>query len=201
MKYLKSFEKLANEDPFITAARRGHTNNVKQRIKKNPTIVNIQDSYGETALMYAVLEKFPFVVDELIDGKADVNIQNNDGITALFLTTTLTIINKLLNAGADVNIKNKEGDTAIMKYAKLMFNPDPETYINIIELFLEYGLNISIKNNEGKNLYYILMDKRENDHHNIKEKFVSDVEKYLNINFPQFKEEYELNKDIKKFNI
>ena len=50
---------------------------------KPPALVNLQDSYGGTALHYAAYSKDPAKLRFLLDNGADKNIRNNFGETAL----------------------------------------------------------------------------------------------------------------------
>jgi ankyrin repeat protein len=77
--------------------------------------VNLQDSYGETALMFKTTQK---ILDKLLNAGANVNIQNNDGNTAimLFLSYYINSSDKLINylkkfllRGLNLDIKNNRG--------------------------------------------------------------------------------------------
>lgn len=194
MKYLRLFERLVKEPPFISSARKGSTNAVKQALKDGED-VNMKDSDGKTALMHAV--KFPFVVDALIEGKADVNEKDRNGITALMMASTPTVINKLLNAKADVNMQDINGETAIMRYLSCFY--DSGTFISILEKFLKSGLNLDIKNNEGENFYDLMMGFKEYNSH--KQDYINDIEIYINNKFPKYKKDFDLKTDINKFNV
>jgi len=194
MKYLKLFEKSVKEHPFISAAKRGNTNAVKQAIKENVEI-NMKDSDGRTTLMHAI--KFPFVVDALIEGNADVNATDKHKMTALMMASTLLVINKLLNAKADVNIRDINDNSALVYYVQYIY--DSGTFIIILNKFLSHGFNLDKKNNYDENFYdYIMKYKKINDHKN---EFIDNIEKYITDRFPQYKEEWEMKRDANIFNL
>ena len=80
--------------------------------------VNIQDIYGETALMIAIRQlrldykyrygnRLTIIVKKLIDAGTDLNLRNNDALTAELIAATYgcnNIIKMLINA--ELNIQN-----------------------------------------------------------------------------------------------
>lgn len=199
MKYIKTFERSIKESPIISAAKKGSTASVTREIK-NGVNVDTQDYIGRTSLMYAI--RFPFVVSILLESNADVNIQDNNGYTALMLSSTLTVINKLLDADANVNIQDDDGETAIMKYMSIFSSPD--TYITILEKFLSHGLNLDIENNSGENLYEMVKNYKKDSigyNNEYKKNFIDNIENYIDIKFPRYKEEWDIKHDANKYNV
>lgn len=194
MKYLRLFEKSEKESPFISSARKGSTNAVKQAIKEGEN-VDMKDSDGKTALMHAI--KFPFVVDALIEGKANVNETDKHKRTALMMASTPTVINKLLNAGADVNIQDVNNETAIMRYLTCFY--DSGTFINILEKLLKNGLDLDLENINGENFYECMMVYKTFNNH--KDEYIDAIEKYMNDKFPKYKEDWDFKNDVNKFNV
>ena len=79
--------------------------------------VDIQDDYGDTALVLAASECHIPIVKLLIDAKADVNIQDSHGYTALRYATFkghAEIVRLLIDAKAKINIRDNKGGTALM---------------------------------------------------------------------------------------
>jgi len=74
-------------------------------------------SRGNTNLMILVREdKYEEGVQFVLDNGADLDTQNFDGRTALFIAAQAgkaRYVSTLLEAGADVNVRNKNGDTAL----------------------------------------------------------------------------------------
>lgn len=89
---------------------------------------NRQDKNGKTALMTASKEGNDWEIRSLLKSKADVNITDKDGWTALMYAVryqnNLDLINCLLQAGANPDIKNKYGSSALQIAAGYTSNPD-----------------------------------------------------------------------------
>ena len=88
---------------------------------------------------------------ELIDNGVDVNYQDSEGQTALFILAKndspknedIEMIKYLLNHGADTNIKNKKGETAFDKcaYKICQLNPNSARKINLDDKTVEPTLS------------------------------------------------------------
>ena len=100
--------------PLIHAVGADCTEIVELLLTKDPYLVNIQDNYGKAALHCAVCNQLEDCVRILLKYDADVNIQNDDGVTP---TSTCCLVKDddcnpcdilriLINAGADVNLKD-----------------------------------------------------------------------------------------------
>jgi ankyrin repeat protein len=202
MKYLKLFEAIIN-DSFLQAAKRGSSTAIKKMIKDGVDI-NKKDEQFRTALMLASLNSFLMVVKILIEAGADVNIQDMDDRTALMMASTKSIVIELLNADIDVNIRNNEGETVMMEYLQYTL----KDAIFYLEKFLEKGLDLDIKDYKGNNFYDILMKVKEDAYERhqkgiMNEKYsrIKELEEYMNKNFPQYKDEWELKKAVNDYNL
>jgi ankyrin repeat protein len=189
--------KKSTEDPFIQAAKRGSNEKIKQFIKSGDVDINKQSKFDKrTALMWASLNSFLLVVDTLLKAGADPNIADKDNRSPLMAASTPKIIDKLLEYNADVNIKNfMNGDTAIMEY--LDYNVAGDLMISLLNKFLDKGLNLDIKNKKKENFYEKLKRKMEMNNNVEFQK----VEDFMNEKFPQYKDEWDLEHDIIKFNL
>lgn len=211
MKYIKLFEisTKSQENDLIRASKKGSSKAVEDICKKNPNIINDADNILRTPLMWASLNNFLMVVKILIKYNADVNLRDLDGRTALMMASTPKIIDILLKSGANVNIQNNNGETIIMEY--LMWSETlNENFFKYIEKFLEYGLDLSIKNNEGLNLFEKVIQEKEKIEDFERRGFIRSISKYNNLEkieeylikyFPQYKQQWELDKAIKDFNL
>ena len=195
MKYIKLFETKRN-DPFVQAARRGNSKQIKDMLK-NGVDVNIRevDIPRNTALMEACLHRFLMIEITLLEAGADPNIQNDHNRTALMMTSTPKMVDKLLEYGADVNLQSIDGDTAIMEY--LEYGLSAEQMILNIEKFRKYGLNLDLKNKNGWNFYEKLRY-LGNKSEMLK---YGEIQNYMDSEFPQYKEEWEFQDDVKKYNL
>jgi ankyrin repeat protein len=127
----------------------GQTEDV-EKLVKGGVDVDWQDDKGDTALMKAAVEGFWDVVDVLLSHKADPNIQNNSGETALILATSYSdenypkIIELLSSHGADLNLKNSEGQTALMIAAR-------DGKLECAKLLVKNGANLRERDGMGAN--------------------------------------------------
>eukprot|EP01064_Diplonema_japonicum_P002963 TRINITY_DN11924_c0_g1_i2.p1 TRINITY_DN11924_c0_g1~~TRINITY_DN11924_c0_g1_i2.p1 ORF type:complete len:538 (+),score=153.17 TRINITY_DN11924_c0_g1_i2:52-1614(+) len=91
-----------------------------------------------TPLHYAVLEQHLEAVELLLEYRADPNVQDRDGRTAMHnvvskqgdVETSLRIASLLLDAGGDPTVKNKEGETILHQAAK-------EGHLDLINYLLD----------------------------------------------------------------
>ena len=116
-----------------------------RQLLDNGIDINLRDSTGNTALMWASQEGHNEIVELLLIEGADVNNIDLDGDTALMLASQeghTDIMKLLLNSGADPNIQDFDGDTLIMT---LSFYG----YIENIELLLDSGANTTIRDING----------------------------------------------------
>ncbi len=110
----------------------------------------------------------------LVDKDADLNIQNNEGWTALHMATrysntesTFETVKLLVEKGADLNIKEEEGWTALHLAAAYS---NTESTLETVKLLIDAGADVNIINTDEKYVLDYLPD-------DVK-KFIS-VEKHL----------------------
>ena len=70
----------------------------------------VQTTQGRTAL---------YAVRALIEGKADLNVQAEDGRTSLYEAVVdisqMEIVEALIEGNADLNLQDKDGDTPLLQ--------------------------------------------------------------------------------------
>lgn len=112
--------------------------------------VNLTDSEGKNALMYAVgkwykgesIEQVLNYVNTLIKKGCNVNAKSKDGSTAFMFAVgngNMACAGTLLNNGADINVKNNDGLTALMQ----------TTNTKMIEFLLQNKIDINATDNNG----------------------------------------------------
>jgi ankyrin repeat protein len=97
----------------------GNTGVVKLLLDKQDTDVNVQNTDGETALMFSCVNGNTEMVKLLLDTQdTDVNVQDKDGVTALMIACgngNTEMVKLLLDKqDIDVNVQHKDGMTALM---------------------------------------------------------------------------------------
>lgn len=146
---LKSMKKLeAHLFGIILEIVESYDNNYKENTflktieyvnKKINLNFNATNENGDTFLIAASRQGSLKIVKSLICYGADVNAKNNDGRTALMLTSNLEIAKLLIDSGADVNAKNNDGGTALIWADKL----------EIAKLLIDNGADINAKDSLG----------------------------------------------------
>lgn len=138
-----------DENPLLIAAKKGWVDIVDYLlscVKQDELDMNIQDSYGWTPLMFAVIHGQTDVVDRLLQIKeCKINISNNLGNTAIFLAAEnecLEIVDKLIVYGSDIGHINKL-DQTLVHIAATSENP------KVLERLLSFGLDINQQDNNG----------------------------------------------------
>jgi ankyrin repeat protein len=102
----------------MTAARSGSLDTVKMLLAAGAAVDTPEGWRGQTALMWAALEKHPAVIKELIAAGAAVNaVSKGEGkFAALHFAARAghhDAVEALLAAGADLNLRTGDGNTAL----------------------------------------------------------------------------------------
>ena len=127
--------------------------------------VNQLNDQGVPVLMYAteIRDMGNYTAGEgrekcmrlLIDAGANVNIQHDNGYTALMQTTSNgfgDITKMLTDAGADVNAIDDKGRTALMYAARCVFpSGEGETPFKCVQTLLGAGAHVNRRDKHGKN--------------------------------------------------
>jgi len=180
----------SKEQPILKSAKNGSNTTVKRCIK-NGDDINVTNKYGKTPLILAVSGNYLMVVKTLIDAGADVNYKDDDGRSALCKASTNKIIDMLLNAGADVNSKDKDGLTPIMELIYTR-RGNSEFLIDTIKKHIEHGLDLDITTDNDLNVYDQIRKWTDDN---------SLIQQYMDENYPQYKEEYDLKQNVSKYNL
>lgn len=146
---LKSMKKLeAHLFGIILEIVESYDNNYKENTflktieyvnKKINLNFNATNENGDTFLIAASSRRSSVkIFKSLIGYGADVNAKNNDGRTALMLTSNSDIAKLLIDSGADVNAKSNGGLTALMLTSSL----------EITKLLIDNGADVNAKDDE-----------------------------------------------------
>ena len=102
-----------------------------------------QDNNGLTALHHASQGGHSNVVQILLKGGANPNIQEKDGWTALMIASHSEVVQILLKGGANPNIQEKDGWTALMTASQ-------NGHSEVVQILLKGGADPNIQRVEGK---------------------------------------------------
>jgi len=106
--------------------------------------INMQGSYGNTALMKASREGNAEIVHELLKAGADINVNNVDGNKAIWLACfgeNPEVVKLLIDEGIEIDTINVNGVTPLM-YAASSAKEE------MVEMLLEAGADVKIKNHD-----------------------------------------------------
>jgi uncharacterized protein len=137
---------MSGETPLMVAAQRGNLETVRVLIKggANPNAREVNG--GQTALMWAVSERHPAVVDELVKSGADVELASKSGFTPLMFAAqqgAADSANILLKAGAKANVAQPGSALTSLMIASAMAHPE------VVDLLLENGANPNAVDSSG----------------------------------------------------
>lgn len=137
-----------------------------KKLLKSPLFDINNQRYGETALLKAIgCESKAEIISLLLEHKANPNIKNSYGSSALLLSTyvlplnnpdSAKIIQLLIDHKANVNDQNNEGNTALMYIVHeflygFMNKPDKnKMLLKIMQILIDNGSDIHLKNNAGQ---------------------------------------------------
>src|SRR6187455_1438452 len=92
---------------------------VKEIVKKDPKAVNERDSLGRTPLHYAAWDINYEIVKYLIKHKADINVVDSEGYTAIhkcfYWDSAMVVL--LLKNGAKITLDSPHGESLLHKTA------------------------------------------------------------------------------------
>lgn len=125
----------------------GNLEVVKQHIEAGTDINMKEQMSGSTPLMTAATFGKIAIVKALIEGKADLNLKNNEGSTALHAAAffcRIEIVQMLIDAYADKTIKNNHAATARQSVI-VPFTEMKPIYEMIQKQFEPFGLKLDLK--------------------------------------------------------
>lgn len=101
--------------------------------------INHKDEDGNTPLMTALANGYPYFASAMIDLGADVNEPNNEGETPIMYAVSLehdAMFRKLLDSGADINARTKED----MGVDSLLDDIEDDYFFEVVESALKEKL-------------------------------------------------------------
>lgn len=133
-----------------TAAFMGNMEALKQHIAQGTDLNMKEQLGGSTPLISAITFGKSEIALALIHAGADVNLQNNEGATALHVASFFCrteIVKALLNTNIDKTIKNKYGSTAL-ESIQAPFEQVKPIYIEIEKGLAPLGFKLDLEHIE-----------------------------------------------------
>lgn len=127
------------QESLVDLVRAGKRDAVLAAITSPDVDVNVKESDGSTALMYATYNVDHELVAALLKAGAKADVINNFGASALTEAVKLgdvELVRMLLDAGADANSVNQDNQTALMLAANLGSLP-------IAEMLIKKGADVN----------------------------------------------------------
>ena len=138
------------------SAKKGDIESIKQHIAFGTNLNSVGSSRDETALIIASCQGHYEIVDLLINNDVDLDIQNNEGVTAQFCAVFFgqtEIVQLLKDAGADPNIIMNQDLTA-MDLVSVEWDSDRESAVKFYKL--KYQVSFDVEN--IKSAHPLIMD-------------------------------------------
>ena len=138
------------------SAKKGDIDSIKQHIAFGTDLNSKGSSRDETALIIASCQGHFEIVDLLINNDVDLNIQNDEGVTAQFCAVFFgqtEIVQLLKDAGADPNIIMNQDLTA-MDLVSVEWDSDRESAVKFYKL--KYQVSFDVE--DIKSAHPLIMD-------------------------------------------
>ena len=138
------------------SAKKGDIDSIKQHIAFGTDLNSKGSSRDETALIIASCQGHFEIVDLLINNDVDLNIQNDEGVTAQFCAVffgQIEIVQLLKDAGADPNIIMNQDLTA-MDLVSVEWDSDRESAVKFYKL--KYQVSFDVE--DIKSAHPLIMD-------------------------------------------
>ena len=90
------------------------------------------------------------MVRELIAKGAKIDLQRNDGTSALYVDSLdghIEVVRELIAKGAKIDLQDNDGETAL--YIASLYIASQEGHIDMVRLFVENDADIDIQTNNG----------------------------------------------------
>ena len=127
------------------SAKKGDIESIKQHIAYGTDLNSKGSNRDETALIIASCQGHFEIVDLLINNDVDLDIQNDEGVTAQFCAVFFgqtEIVQLLYNAGADPNIIMNQ-DLTVMDLVSVEWDSDRESAVKLYKI--NYQVNFDIE--------------------------------------------------------
>ena len=152
--------------PLHNAAALGNQKLVDALLKTRRIPIDVLDKYGNTPLYWVLYYKQFHLLETFINNGANINVQNNNGVSILHLATEISplLVAKLIFLGAWVNVQTSEGLTPIHTAAaagnldaiKVLIRCG--AYINEEDISGDSALHIAVRENQIETVKLLIQE-------------------------------------------
>jgi ankyrin repeat protein len=150
----------AEETPLINAAMLGDNDAVKAALAKGADVNAKGD--GRPAIVWAAQNGWIDVVQTLVAAKADVNLRDNIGLTALERAVDVgakpAMVALLIKAGADVNLKYGEPQKSVYPGRSVLMTASSSGNREIVDLLLKAKPDVNATDDDGETALTIAVE-------------------------------------------
>ena len=140
---------------------------IKLKADVNATLKYIK----QTPLMYSCLKELKDCAKSLINGGANINLQDRDGNSALMIACrggNMVIVKLLIEKGANINLQDSDGNSALMHYylfglsalTHSSINDTHKKQIDIARMLIDNGADFDFINKYGKSVWELLEESK-----------------------------------------
>lgn len=137
----------ADVEAFFALVQTGGASAVEAALRQNPALAIATDRFGFQAIHVLDYADFDAVLALLIAHGADINAQNNDGMSLLHILIDMEFLPHVLRAGADLELKDTLGRTPIMVHLT-----EPEG-LEMVIMLLQAGADPHATDESGQSVH------------------------------------------------
>ncbi len=133
-------------EPIHWAAARGDPGIIDLLVEKGASFDVIDSRFNQTPLIIASIAGNESAVQRLTYYKADMNVRDSDGKSALFYAIVRNhpaVVNQLLKAGADPDVRESKGGITAVSIAAYMNHP------TILSALIDAGADVTKQDYQG----------------------------------------------------
>lgn len=131
-------------DAFFDLVAIGSAADVAEALKRDPALATARDRFGFTPLHVLDYADFEAKIALLIEAGADINAQNDEGISPLHTVIDPEFVPIIVVAGADTELRDHRGRTPLLAH---LTEPDA---LPMVKALLAAGADPRVRDSSGQ---------------------------------------------------